>query len=166
MGFIFFNEKGQPIITRDVRPAARSIKWWPRNRGRGLAFGFNIWGLCPFALFFFCWGLSSLYFWLCCFSCTYLIKFCRLKLLHANLSIYQLCRFCFTFLHYFRLQLTRYFNGYLVAKSDFCKDLAKFSVWCGRVGPFFYLIPDVFSFLSFFLLGMAWHELGRWQVRG
>lgn len=83
-------------------------------------------------------------------SCTYLIKFCRLKLLHANLSIYQLCRFCFTFLHYFRLQLTRYFNGYLVAKSDFFKDLAKFSVWCGRVGPFFYLIPDVFSFLSFF----------------
>lgn len=75
-GFFFLNEKGQPIITRDVRPSvrppapppARSIKWWPRNRGRGLAFCFNIWGLCPFALFFFCWGgLSSLYFWLCCF---------------------------------------------------------------------------------------------------
>ncbi len=38
----------------------------------------------------------------------------------------------------------------------------------GGVGrrPFFNLIPDVFSFLSFFLLGMAWHELGRRQVWG
>jgi hypothetical protein len=64
-------------------------------------------------------------------------------------------------LHYFRLQLTRYFNGYLVAKSDFCKDLAKFSVWCGRVGPFFYLIPDVFSYLSF------GHGLARtWKTPG
>lgn len=141
-GFFFLNEKGQPIITRDVRPSvrppapppARSIKWWPRNRGRGLAFCFNIWGLCPFALFFFCWGgFLPCIFGCVVSSCTYLIKFCRLKLLHANLSIYQLCRFCFTFLHYFRLQLTRYFNGYLVAKSDFFVRIWQ-SFRCGVVG--------------------------------
>ncbi len=54
-------------------------------------------------------------------------------------SIYpSIVQVLLTFSHYFRLQLTRYFNGYLVANSDFCKYLAKFSVWCGRGGgPFF-----------------------------
>jgi hypothetical protein len=118
-----------------------------------------------FCTFFFLGGgFSSLYFWLCCFFLYLLNQVLPAKAFTCKsiyLSIYQLCRFCFTFLHYFRLQLTRYFNGYLVAKSDFCKDLAKFSVWCGRVGPFSYLIPDVFSYLSF------GHGLARtWKTPG